>query len=86
MGATVEIREEDGEYTAVDGETGITGVGDTKAIALAELAVRLDAEGEGEWNDAAKLKELSARISQRFDEEGVTEADVADAIAWARSE
>lgn len=89
MSATVEITEDDGEYTAVDTETGAAGVGSSKALALAALAVRLGSEEEGatEERDAtADVEALSARISDRFEEEGVTEADVEDAVAWARSE
>lgn len=86
MSATVEITEKDGEYTAVDRETGVTGVGDTKALALAALAVRLGTEAEGEANAAVRLQELSARMGDRFEDEGVTEDDVEDAIAWARSQ
>ncbi len=88
MSAQVEIREDDGGYTAIDGETGTTGRGDTRAIALATLAIRLHA-GEGDAGDLdskTALRLLSARVQDRFEDEGVTEDDVSDAIAWARSE
>lgn len=84
MSATVEITEEGGEYTAVDSETGAKGVGETRAMALAALAVRLDAK-EGA-NSRSELEELADRIRERFDTEGIAEDDVEDAIAWARSE
>lgn len=86
MSATVEISEEDGEYTAVDSETGATGVGDTRALALAALAVRLGAEEE--WADTKwteRVRSLARRSRKRFETEGVSEEDVEDAIAWARS-
>lgn len=86
MSATVEIREEDGEYAATDSETGATGVGPTRAMALAALAVRLGARDGEEGDGAAQLEALANRTRERFDEQGVTEADVEDAIAWARSE
>jgi len=90
MSATVEITEEDGRYTAVDSETGTTGVGESRALALAALALRLD-EREGEvttedLDTETALRALSARVSARFEEEGVTEDDIDDAIAWARSQ
>ncbi|WP_436929235.1 hypothetical protein [Halosimplex halobium] len=34
----------------------------------------------------ADLRELAARVRERFDEEGTTEADVEDTIAAVRSE
>lgn len=87
MSATVEISEEDGEYTAVDLETGTAGVGRSRASALAALAVRLGADEESASTDStAELEALAERTRERFDEEDVTEADVEDAIAWARSE
>jgi hypothetical protein len=89
MSATVEITEEDGRYTAVDSETGVTGVGKSRALALAALALRLS-EHDGDFEDEntdseATLRALGARVRDRFDDEGVTEDDVEDAIAWVRS-
>lgn len=87
MSATVEITEEDGEYTAVDLETGTTGVGKTRALALATLAVRLGTDDElAETDLKAELQELADRTRQRFEDAEVAEDDVADAISWARSE
>lgn len=86
MSATVEISEEDGEYTAVDLETGVAGVGGTRALALAALAVRLGADESDELDPGAELAALADRTRQRFEEEDVTEDDVDEAIAWARSE
>lgn len=87
MSATVEISEDEGEFTAVDSETGAVGIGNTKATALAALAVRLGAEeGAAAADDVVELRTLADRTRRRFEEEGVTEDDVEDAIAWARSE
>ena len=87
MSATVEITEEDGRYTAVDVETGTAGVGKTQGMALIALAIRLeDEEGSIDADSEAKLRALAERTRQRFEEEGVTEDDVEDAIAWARSQ
>lgn len=88
MSATIEITEDNGEYTAIDPETGARGVGKTRGMALVSLGVQLDTE-EGDQDDVdlkAELEALSERTQQRFEEEGVTEEDVEDAIAWARSQ
>lgn len=90
MSATVEITEDDGTYTAIDTETGAAGSGRTKAMALVALAaalgggVSLPADGESDPEEA--LRRLSERAQTRFDEAGVTDEDVEDAIRWARSE
>jgi len=84
MSATVEITEEDGEYTAIDSETGASGSGNTRATALAALAVRLGAE-EGSTDTDAELRALADRTRRRFAEENTTEQTVEDAISWARS-
>jgi len=90
MSATVEITEEDGRYTAVDSETGATGVGESRALALAALALRLGERDDDIAVDDADtetaLRALGARVRHRFEEEGVAEDDVDDAIAWARSQ
>lgn len=86
MSATVEIREKDGVYTAVDAETGERGKGETRALALAALAVRLhDEDGRPEDVDPkVALQLLSSRVQARFEDEEVSEDDVEDAISWAR--
>ncbi|MFA1611206.1 hypothetical protein [Halobellus rubicundus] len=87
MSPTVKISQEDGEYTAVDSETGEVGVGSTRAMALAELAVRLgSAEQQPDADTEDEVRKLVARTRARFDREEVTEDDVEDAIEWARSE
>jgi hypothetical protein len=89
MSATVEIREDDGVYTAVDSETGAVGSGKTRAIALAVLSVKLQEDEEdlvSELDSKTALRVLGASARKRFEEEDVTEDDVEDAIAWARSE
>lgn len=88
MSTQVEIREENDGYTAIDGETGTTARGETRAIALATLALRLHAGNKdtSDLDSKTALQLLIARAQDRFQEEGVTEEDVGDAIAWARSE
>jgi hypothetical protein len=87
MSATVEITEDDGQYTAVDSETGASGVGSTRAMALAALAVRLGAEEKhGPADSRSELRALADRTRRRFEENGVTDDDVEDAVEWARSE
>lgn len=87
MSATVEITEENGQYRAHDQETGATGTGATRATALAVLAARLGAEeGLADANLEAELRALTEQTHRRFEEEDVTEDDVAEAIEWARSE
>jgi hypothetical protein len=84
---TVEITEEDGEYTAVDTETGASGVGSTRAMALAALAVRLGAEDDpADADPETEFRALADRTRRRFEEEGVTRETVEEAVAWARSE
>lgn len=86
MSATVEITEKDGVYTAVDAETGERGTGESRALALAALAVRLHGGDEipDDMDPKAAIQLLSSRTQARFDEEGVSEDDVEDAVAWAR--
>lgn len=87
MSVTVEITEDDGEYTAVDSETGTIGTGKTRSMALAVLAVRLGArENRSDVDNRAELRALADRTRERFEENDVTEDDVLDAITWARSE
>lgn len=86
MAAAVEITEEDGEYRAHDLETGASGTGKTRSVALAALAARLSAEEQlADADLKAELESLAAQTRRRFEEEGVTDEDVADAIEWARS-
>lgn len=89
MSATVEIIEEDGTYTAIDTDTGAAGSGRTKAMALVALATAIDGgvtlpAGE-ESGVEERLNALSARVQKQFDEAGVREDDIEDAIRWARS-
>ena len=87
MSATVEITEENGQYRAHDQETGATGTGATRATALAVLAARLGAEEElADADLETELRTLTEQTRRRFEEEDVTEDDVAEAIEWARSE
>jgi len=59
--STVEVSRDDGEYTAVHVETGISGSGETEAIALAVLAEHL-AEGE------ALSPEFAEKVERRREE------------------
>lgn len=87
MSATVEISEDDGEYTAVDHQTGVSGVGSSRALALAALAVELGSlDGPDAVDPAAEVDALADRTRRRFEAADVTDDDVEDAIAWARSE
>lgn len=87
MSATVEISEDDGEYTAVDHQTGVSGVGSSRALALAALAVELGSlDGPDAVDPAAEIDALADRTRRRFEAADVTDDDVEDAIAWARSE
>lgn len=90
--APVEITRDDGEYTAIDTETGTVGSGETRAMALVALGAALggavDFEPRGSDDDCdpeTELRELSEQTQKRFAEEDVTEEDVEDAIEWARS-
>jgi hypothetical protein len=88
MSATVQITEEEGAYVAVDLESGERGRGETRALALVALAASLqgleDPDQEALDSEAA-LRRLSADVRERFDDAGVTQDDLEDAIAWARS-
>ena len=87
MSTVVEITEENGEYRAYDPETGASGTGKTRSFALAVLAARLGTEeGHDDTELRAELETLAERTRRRFEEEGVAEEDIEDAITWARSE
>jgi len=76
-----------GKYRAYDPETGASGAGNTRSVALAVLAARLGAEeGRDPAELGAELEELAEQTQRRFEEEGVTEEDIEAAITWARSE
>lgn len=88
----VEITRDNGQYTAVDTETGTTGRGKTRAMALIALGAALGGATEfpiEEPSEAGTLKEelrqMSTQTQKRFEEDGVTEEDVEAAIEWARS-
>ena len=87
MAATVEITEEGGSYTAVDTDSGVSASGESKALALMSLAVALeDSDEERNEDTETALRSLAERTQRRFENESITEDDVEDAIAWARSE
>lgn len=88
---TVRITESDGRFTAVDVETGASGTGESRSMALVALATALEgavgvAAESREADSRAELAALAERTRRRFEEADVTEADVEDAIEWARSE
>jgi hypothetical protein len=85
--STVEVTRDDGGYTAIDTATGSLGEGTTYADALEDLARNLrDHEPESEMFDAKSAYEsASATVRARFEEKGIDENEVEDAIKWARS-
>lgn len=86
MSATVEIRKDDGTYTAVDTESGAAGSGKTKAMALVALAAALKGGTIGNSDATGDLRALSSAVQQRFDDANVTDEDVDEAIEWVRSQ
>lgn len=81
---TIEVREEDGRYTAVDAETGVSATAPSKAEALLELSSLLLSDSE--VSDYRSLYEsLSEEVQERFDEKGIDEEAVEEAVEWARS-
>ena len=86
--STVEIsRRSDGRYRAVDSETGSMGEGETRIDALGELVARLEREsGARTENPAVAFRDVSARAQRRFQEQGLEQEAIEDAIEWARSE
>ena len=95
MSATSRVtiqRDERGQYTVVDEETGITVEGASKADALETLTATLRHLDDLPERDAADLPvddgydELSERVQARFEDRDITEEDIEDAIEWARRE
>ena len=87
--STVEITErEGGGYSVVETGTGAFGEGETLADALETLAESLRQLEDTEAVDdpESTYDEIVARVRERFDAEGISEADVEDAVEWARSE
>jgi len=80
---TVEIREEDGMYTAIDDETGVSATAPSKAEALLELSGLLLSDTDVDYRSV--YESLSEEVQKRFEEEGVEEDTVKEAIEWARS-
>ena len=95
MSATSRVtiqRDERGQYTVVDEETGITVEGASKTDALETLTATLRRLDDLPERDAADLpvddgyNELSERVQARFEDRDITEEDIEDAIEWARRE
>ena len=95
MSATSRVtiqRDERGQYTVMDEETGITAEGASKTDALETLTATLRRLDELSERDTANLPaddgydELSERIQTRFENRNITDEDIEDAIEWARRE
>ncbi|MFC3958350.1 hypothetical protein [Halovivax cerinus] len=88
MSAVTTVRvskDQAGRFTATDTETGDSADGATQADALATLAGRR-ATDEDDASSVAECISRTQAVRRRFEDEGVTEADVDEAIEWARSE
>ena len=88
MGAIKKIEEEE-TITLVDEDTGAEGEGSTVTVALIDLAINLQkltdqSPPTEDTESLAELAEMSAETQKRFEEEGVDESDVEDAVEWAR--
>lgn len=62
MGATVEIVEHDGTYTAIDTETGAAGSGRSKALVVSAAALGGGVSHPADGDSAEALEALSARV------------------------
>jgi hypothetical protein len=80
-GLMEEIREENGGYTAVDDETGVSATASSRAGALLELSSLLLSESDVDYRSI--YESLSEEVQQRFEEEEVDEDTVEEAIEWA---
>ena len=90
MSAIRKIENED-TVTLVDEDTGAEGEGSTVTVALIDLAVKLqkltdESLSAEDTESLAELVEMTAETQKRFEEEGVEESDVEDAVEWARKQ
>lgn len=90
MSAIRKIEDED-TVTLVDEDTGAEGEGSTVTVALIDLAVKLqkltdESLSAEDTESLAELVEMTAETQKRFEEEGVDESDVEDAVEWARKQ
>ncbi len=90
MSAIRKIENED-TVTLVDEDTGAEGEGSTVTVALIDLAVKLqkltdESLSAEDTESLAELVEMTAETQKRFEEEGVDESDVEDAVEWARKQ
>ena len=88
MGAIKKI-EDEGNVTLVDEDTDAEGEGSTVTVALIDLAINLQkltdqSPSTEDTESLAELVGMSAETQKRFEEEGVEESDVEDAVEWAR--
>jgi len=90
MSAIKKIEDED-TVTLVDEDTGTEGEGSTVTVALIDLAVNLQGLADESLStdnteSLARLVDMTAETRKRFEEEGVDETDVEDAVEWARKQ
>lgn len=83
--------EEDETVTLVDEDTGAEGEGSTVTVALIDLAINLqkltdESLSTEDTESLAELVGMTAETQKRFEEEGVEESDVEDAVEWARKQ
>jgi len=88
MSAIKKIEEEE-TITLVDEDTGTEGEGSTVTVALIDLAINLqkltdETLSTEDTESLAELVGMTAETQKRFEEEGVEESDVEDAVEWAR--
>ena len=88
MSAIKKIEEEE-TVTLVDEDTGAEGEGSTVTVALIDLAINLQklTDETLSTEDTESLSELvgmTAETQKRFEEEGVDESDVENAVERAR--
>jgi formiminotetrahydrofolate cyclodeaminase len=81
--------EDEGNVTLVDEDTGAEGEGSTVTVALIDLAINLQkltdqSLSTEDTESLAELVGMAAETQKRFEEEGVEESDVEDAVEWAR--
>jgi formiminotetrahydrofolate cyclodeaminase len=90
MGAIKKI-EDEGNVTLVDEDTGAEGEGSTVTVALVDLAINLqkltdESLSTEDMKNLVELAEMTAETQKRFEEEGVEESDVEEAVEWARKQ
>ncbi|ARS89624.1 hypothetical protein [Natrarchaeobaculum aegyptiacum] len=83
--STVEVSQIDGQFEAVDSETGVVGEGSTRVSALNDLVGRLlEFQATIEDDPVGVSREVRERTQRRFEEKGIEQDEVERAIEWAR--